>query len=96
MSTSLIIKAAINVHKVLGPGLLESVYQLCMIIEINVMGMNVQSEVPVTIFYNGNKVHKEKNQIISEISVNSARDQKIISHGAHRDHGAKKFPSRSD
>jgi GxxExxY protein len=30
----LIIKAAIKVHKELGPGLLESVYQSCMIIEL--------------------------------------------------------------
>ena len=31
--SSQIIQAAINVHKELGPGLLESVYQICMIIE---------------------------------------------------------------
>lgn len=29
-----VIKAAINVHKTLGPGLLESVYQSCMEIEL--------------------------------------------------------------
>jgi len=57
--SSLIIKAAIKVHKELGPGLLESVYQSCMIIEMNEMGIRVQSEVPVTIFYNGHKVHDE-------------------------------------
>jgi len=32
--SSLIIKAAIKVHKELGPGLLESVYQRCMVIEV--------------------------------------------------------------
>jgi GxxExxY protein len=57
--SSLIIKAAIKVHKELGPGLLESVYQACMIIEMNAMGISVQSEVPVTIFYNRHKVHDE-------------------------------------
>ena len=57
--SSLIIKAAIKVHKELGPGLLESVYQSCMIIEMNEMGISVQSEVPVTIFYNRHKVHDE-------------------------------------
>ena len=55
--SSLIIKAAIKVHKELGPGLLESVYQSCMIIEMNEMRISVQSEVPVTIFYNRYKVH---------------------------------------
>ena len=57
--SSLIIKAAIKVHKELGPGLLESVYQTCMIIEMKEMGISVQSEVPVTIFYNGHKVNDE-------------------------------------
>ena len=51
--SSLIIKAAIKVHKELGPGLLETVYQACMIIELKNMGIKVQSEVPVEIYYNG-------------------------------------------
>jgi len=55
--SSLIIKAAINVHKELGPGLLEAVYQACMVIELKKMGIKVQTEVPVEIFYNGQKVN---------------------------------------
>ena len=54
--SSQIIKAAINVHKELGPGLLESVYQSCMIIELKNMGINAQSEVPVEIYYNDQKI----------------------------------------
>ncbi|MDY7037224.1 MAG: GxxExxY protein [Thermodesulfobacteriota bacterium] len=57
--SSQIIKAAINVHKELGPGLLESVYQSCMVIELRNMGLNVHSEVPLPIFYRGQKVHEE-------------------------------------
>ncbi len=57
--SSQIIKAAINVHKELGPGLLESVYQSCMVIELRNMGKKVQSEVPLPIFYKGQKVHEE-------------------------------------
>jgi len=57
--SSLIIKAAINVHKELGPGLLETVYQACMIIELKNMGIKVQSEVPVEIFYNGQKINDQ-------------------------------------
>jgi GxxExxY protein len=57
--SSQIIKAAINVHKHLGPGLLESVYQSCMVIEMRNMGMNVEAEVPIPIFYQGQKVHEE-------------------------------------
>lgn len=51
-----IIKAALNVHKELGPGLLESVYQACLLIELSKIPLKVQSEVPLPIFYQGEKV----------------------------------------
>jgi GxxExxY protein len=54
-----IIKAAINVHKELGPGLLESVYQVCMAKELASMGKKVQTEVPVPIYYKEEKVQFE-------------------------------------
>ena len=57
--SSQIIKAAINVHKELGPGLLESVYQACMVIELTFMGIKVISEVPIPVLYRGKEVHKE-------------------------------------
>ena len=57
--SSKIIKAAITVHKELGPGLLESVYQSCMVIELRDMGIKVQPEVPIPILYRGKKVHEE-------------------------------------
>ena len=57
--SSQVIKAAINVHKSLGPGLLESVCQSCMVIELKNMGIKVQSEVPLPIFYRGQSVHEE-------------------------------------
>ena len=49
--TSKIIGAAISVHRELGPGLLESVYQRCMVIELRHMGLKVETEVPVKIRY---------------------------------------------
>jgi GxxExxY protein len=57
--SSLIIKSAIKVHRELGPGLLESVYQLCMGIELKKAGLGVETEVPVPIFYFGEKVQEE-------------------------------------
>jgi GxxExxY protein len=54
-----IIKAAISVHKELGPGLLESVYQACMIIEMKTMNLGIESEVAVPVIYRGVKVQNE-------------------------------------
>lgn len=55
--SSQIIKAAVNVHKELGPGLLESVYQSCMVIELSNMGTKVDPEVALPIFFRGKKVN---------------------------------------
>ena len=57
--SSQIIKAAIAVHKELGPGLLESIYQSCMVIELKSMNMNVRAEVPLPVFYRGQKVNED-------------------------------------
>jgi len=57
--SSQIIKAAIHVHKELGPGLLESVCQACMVIELRFIGMKVEPEVALPIIYRGQKVHDE-------------------------------------
>ena len=57
--SSKIIKAAINVHSELGPGLLESVYSSCMLIELKDMGMDVKAEVPIPVIYRGQKVSEE-------------------------------------
>jgi GxxExxY protein len=73
--TSKIIEAAINVHRELGPGLLESVYNTCMVIELNKLGLEVKSEVPIPVFYRRQKVSEEgfrldllvENNIIGEL-----------------------------
>ena len=54
--SSQIIKAAINVHKELGPGLLESVYQKCMALELSSMGFRVETEVEIPVVYSGKKI----------------------------------------
>jgi GxxExxY protein len=58
--SSQIIKAAITVHKELGPGLLESVYHACMLIELRNMGIKVQSEVLLPVVYRGRKVNGQE------------------------------------
>ena len=51
--TQKIIGCAIEVHKHLGPGLLESVYQPCFIDELKSRGLNIKSQVRVDIIYKG-------------------------------------------
>ncbi|MDB4303190.1 GxxExxY protein [Desulfosarcina sp.] len=46
-----IIGCAIEVHKQLGPGLLESAYQECLFYELKLAGLNVQKEKPMPIVY---------------------------------------------
>lgn len=51
--TEKIIHAAIEVHKVLGPGLLESVYQTCMAHEAKLLKLNFEQQVPLAVNYKG-------------------------------------------
>lgn len=51
-----IVNAAMNVHRELGPGLLESVYQACLVMELEAQGLNAQSEVPQPVLYRGREV----------------------------------------
>jgi len=46
-----IIGCAIEVHKQLGPGLLESAYQECLYYELKQAGLKVQKEKPMPIVY---------------------------------------------
>jgi GxxExxY protein len=46
-----IIGAAIQVHRALGPGLLESAYQKCLEYELNEMGLHVDCELALPIQY---------------------------------------------
>ena len=51
--TKEIIGAAIEVHKTLGPGLLEKPYELCLIHELKLRGIKCESQKPVPIQYKG-------------------------------------------
>ena len=46
-----ILNASISVHKNLGPGLLESVYEYCLIEELNDLGLKIESQVIIPILY---------------------------------------------
>jgi len=46
-----IIGCAIQVHKVLGPGLLESAYEECLASEFRAQGLNFERQKPVPVIY---------------------------------------------
>lgn len=49
--TSIIIKSAIEVHKNLGPGLLESTYETCLAYELKQNGLFVLQQHPLPLVY---------------------------------------------
>lgn len=49
--TEKIIGCAINVHRVLGPGLLESAYEECLCYELSTLGINFARQVALPIVY---------------------------------------------
>jgi len=51
--TGEVIRAAIQVQRVLGPGLLESAYRWCLVHELQEMGLRVESEMALPVTYRG-------------------------------------------
>ena len=51
-----VLDAAFAVHSALGPGLLESAYKACLLYELKQRGIQVQTEVPVPLIYDGQKL----------------------------------------
>ena len=54
-----VIAAAIEVHRVLGPGLLESIYEGCLEHELRLRGFQVERQRPVAIEYKGLRFNQE-------------------------------------
>jgi len=49
--TEKIIGAAIEVHRALGPGLLESAYEACLVYELTEQGLKVDAQKPIPLVY---------------------------------------------
>ena len=54
--TDKILGAAIEVHRQLGPGLLESTYQACLARELSIRGLPFEQEVSLPVEYKGTRV----------------------------------------
>ncbi len=48
-----VVDAAMKVHSALGPGLLESAYETCLIRELRKRDLRVESQVPIAVRYDG-------------------------------------------
>ncbi len=71
-----IIGASIEVHKQLGPGLLESSYELCLAYELRQLGLNIQTQVALPVVYKDVKLEAGyridilvENKIIIEVKA---------------------------
>ena len=80
--SKLIIGCAIEVHKVLGPGLLESAYEECLFYELRASGLRVEKQKPLPVVYKEVKLEAGyridllvENKVIVEIkSVEAIND----------------------
>lgn len=55
--TGEIIAAAIDTHRHLGPGLLESVYEECMVVELEERGLQINRQLELPIIYKGKRLN---------------------------------------
>lgn len=67
--TERIIGAAIEVHRTLGPGLLESIYEEAFCIELQLRGLTVQRQVAVDVYYKGHTIKGHRLDILVENQV---------------------------
>jgi len=74
--TKLVIGAAIEVHRIMGPGLLESVYQKCLERDLKLQGIAFKPQEPLPIEYKDELIDEEfkidfyfPNQLVVEIKA---------------------------
>ena len=83
--SSKIIGAAIEVHKKLGPGLLERTYEECLCIELKDRGINYKRQMKLPVLYKGIEV-KEAYRIDLLIEERVILELKSVNHieGIHK------------
>ena len=65
--TGKIIGAAIEVHRQLGPGFIESIYENALVYELRKRGLKVEQQLEVSIIYDGNiEVGKHRLDLLVE------------------------------
>ncbi len=67
--TGKIIECAIAVHRKLGPGFLESIYQSALPMELKKRGLKVETQKEIKIFYDGKKIGLHRLDLVVEEQV---------------------------
>jgi GxxExxY protein len=67
--TSTIIGSAIEVHRVLGPGLLEPIYETALCIELDDRGLNYLRQFPLPAYYKGRPLGEYRVDLIVNNAV---------------------------
>jgi GxxExxY protein len=62
--TERIIGCAIEIHRVLGPGLLESVYELALTRELRDAGLSFQRQVAAPVYYKGESIAAHRPDLV--------------------------------
>lgn len=78
--SGIIIGKAIEVHKALGPGLLESAYRQCLHYELKSHGLLVESEKPMPVVYKGLKLDQgyRMDLLVEDKVVNRDKDHRRV------------------
>jgi GxxExxY protein len=79
---TIIVDAAFTVHRAIGPGLLESAYEHCLLLELVERGLEIESQLPLPLIYKERRLGcgyrvdiKVNNAVIVEIkSVEALND----------------------
>jgi len=68
-TTDRIIRCALEVHRALGPGLLENVYESALCVELEVNGIPFERQVQVPLFYRGELIAAHRIDLVVEGEV---------------------------
>ncbi|MEA3476109.1 MAG: GxxExxY protein [Candidatus Cloacimonadota bacterium] len=67
--TEMIIQCIIRVHKILGPGFLESIYKNALLIELKNSGLKCEAEKLIKIYYNNIEIGTHRLDIVVENKI---------------------------
>lgn len=94
--TQQILGAAIEVHRVLGPGLLESTYEICLCEELRLRGLRWERQVSLPVSYKGITIQEGyridiliEGQVAVEVkaidAITSIHKQQLLTYLKHKD-----------